>query len=106
IWAQARAQLRRRVLDTVLLTVLVALAGGAVLVAVSGASRTATAVPRFREYSRFLDAAVIYAAEPFSNDAAFNTGIVERVPEVAWAGRFSDLIVETSRPGVRGSERR
>src|SRR5439155_5199405 len=106
VWMQARSQLRRRVADTVLLTLLVGLAGGAVLAAVAGASRTDSAVPRFRDFSRTIDAAVSYRAEPFSNDAEAETDAIRRLPEVAWAGRLSDLIVETSRPGDPGSVRR
>src|SRR5438128_12147173 len=52
VWMAARAQLRRRWGATVALALLVGLAGGVVLAAVAGASRTDTAMDRFVAYSR------------------------------------------------------
>src|SRR5207249_7937251 len=52
VWMAARAQLRHRWGPTVALVLLVGLAGGAVLAAIAGASRTETAMKRFVAYSR------------------------------------------------------
>src|SRR5437667_12530797 len=59
VWMAARAQLRRRWGATVALALLVGLAGGVVLAAVAGASRTETAMKRFVDYSRPEDAYVV-----------------------------------------------
>src|SRR5437588_11681748 len=52
VWLAARAQLRRRWGATVALILLVGLAGGVVIGAIAGASRTETAMKRFVDYSR------------------------------------------------------
>ncbi|MCU1462266.1 MAG: hypothetical protein JWO37_2341 [Acidimicrobiales bacterium] len=59
VWIAARAQLRRRWGATVALVLLVGLAGGAVIAAVAGASRTDSSMKRFVAYSRPEDAFVI-----------------------------------------------
>src|SRR5438105_14279108 len=58
VWMAARAQLRCRWGATVALVLLVGLAGGAVLAAVAGASRTDSAMKRSVAYSRPADAYV------------------------------------------------
>jgi hypothetical protein len=55
----ARAQLRRRWGATVALILLVGMAGGVVIAAIAGASRTETAMKRFVAYSRPEDAYVV-----------------------------------------------
>jgi ABC-type uncharacterized transport system permease subunit len=47
VWARARAELRRRWQATVLLVMVVGLAGGAVMAAVAGARRTDSGMDRF-----------------------------------------------------------
>src|SRR5438045_28593 len=59
VWIAARSQLRRRWGATVALILLVGLAGGVVLAAIAGASRTETAMKRFAAYSRPEDAYVV-----------------------------------------------
>src|SRR5215216_6701727 len=59
VWLAARAGMRRRVGATVALAMLVGLAGGVVLAAVAGASRTDTAMDRFLAYSRPDDLVVV-----------------------------------------------
>jgi hypothetical protein len=59
VWMAARAQLRRRWGATVALILLVGLAGGAVLAAIAGASRTDSAMKRFVAYSRPEDVYVV-----------------------------------------------
>src|SRR5437588_2809423 len=59
VWMAARAQLRRRWGATVALILLVGLAGGVVIAAIAGASRTESAMKRFVAYSRPEDAYVV-----------------------------------------------
>src|SRR5438874_3975016 len=59
VWMAARAQLRRRWGATVALVLLVGLAGGVVIAAIAGASRTDSAMKRFVAYSRPEDAYVV-----------------------------------------------
>ncbi len=61
VWLRARAQLRGRVRATVLLTVLVGLAGGVVLAAVAGARRTEAALPRFLARDPFPVQAIVFS---------------------------------------------
>jgi hypothetical protein len=58
VWVRARAELRARWRATVLLVVLVGLAGGVVMAAVAGARRTSSAVDRFLAYNRPMDVSV------------------------------------------------
>src|SRR5512132_70303 len=58
VWLRASAQLRGRARATLLLAVLVGLAGGMVLAAVAGARRTDAALPRFLARDRTIDAVV------------------------------------------------
>jgi hypothetical protein len=59
VWARARAELRRRWGATVVLMVLVGLAGGVVLAAVAGARRTEGAMGRFLAYNQSMDVFVL-----------------------------------------------
>ena len=52
VWLRAKAQLRGRLLASLLLALLVGLAGGVVLAAVAGARRSDAALPRFLAASR------------------------------------------------------
>ena len=52
VWMIARSQLRRRRGATILLALLVGLAGAVVIAAVAGASRTDSAMKRFVAYNR------------------------------------------------------
>src|SRR5438128_707642 len=64
VWMAARAQLRRRWGATVALVLLVGLAGGVVIAAIAGASRTDSAMKRFVAYSRPEDAYVTVNGPP------------------------------------------
>src|SRR5437762_7414754 len=64
VWMAARAQLRRRWGATVALALLVGLAGGVVIAAVAGASRTESAMKRFVAFSRPEDAYVVVNGPP------------------------------------------
>jgi hypothetical protein len=59
VWVRVRAELRQRWRATVLLMVVVGLAGGAVVAAVAGARRTDSAMDRFLAYSRPVNVSVI-----------------------------------------------
>ena len=74
VWMAARAQLRRRWGATVALALLVGLAGGVVIAAVAGASRTETSMKRFVAYSR-PEAAYVNV-----NGHLVNEGIVASMP--------------------------
>jgi hypothetical protein len=78
VWARARAGLRRRWRATVLLTVLVGLAGGVVLAAVAGARRTETAMGRFLAYNQSMNVFVLGAGVDLNG--------VRRLPQVAVSG--------------------
>jgi hypothetical protein len=58
VWLRASAQLRGRARATLLLAVLVGLAGGMVLAAVAGARRTDAALPRFLARDHAADAII------------------------------------------------
>jgi len=64
VWIAARAQLRRRWGATVALVLLVGLAGGAVIAAVAGASRTDSSMTRFVAYSHPEDVYVSVNGPP------------------------------------------
>jgi hypothetical protein len=87
VWVRAAAELRRRWRATVLLAVLVGLAGGVVLAAVAGARRTDSAVDRFLAYNRPMNVSV----------AGLDLPVVERLPEVADAdeGTLVPLVLAT-----------
>ena len=90
VWARARSELRRHRRATVLLTVLVGLAGGVVLAAVAGSRRTDSAMDRFLAYHRPLDVAVV--AEGLDLHA------VERLPQVAGSGVGAYMALTPSSP--------
>jgi putative ABC transport system permease protein len=75
VWTRARAELRHRWRATLLLVVLVGLAGGVVLAAVAGARRTATVMDRFLAWHRATNVGV--AVE------GLDPGAVRRLPQVA-----------------------
>jgi FtsX-like permease family len=88
VWARARAELRRRWRATVLLMVVVGLAGGAVMAAVAGARRTDSAMDRFLAWSRpmqVLLGGVDYEA-------------VRRLPQVADADESAYVAMTPSTP--------
>jgi FtsX-like permease family len=92
VWVRARAELRRRWRATVLLAVLVGLAGGVVLAAVAGSRRTGSAMDRFLAYNRPLNVGV----------AGLDMAAVERLPHVADVdeGSLVPLVADTpSGPG-------
>ena len=67
-WYHARAALRGRWRALLLLVLLVGLAGGAVLTAVAGARRSATAYDRFRDATLASDLEIAFDGEPSELD--------------------------------------
>jgi hypothetical protein len=113
VWGIARGNLRRRWGTTVALTLLVGVAGGAVLAGVAGASRTNTAMRRFVAYSRPEDVSVVANGLPQldgppSDPAeaarllAHAAGVRQRVatlPQVAAATRVPYLMLSGNAAG-------
>jgi len=109
VWLRATAQLRGRARATVLLAVLVGLAGGVVLAAVVGARRTEAALPRFLAHDRTADATVELFLSPSQQGpdplGKELRGLI-RLPEVAWAGRMRVAIVSSPDPASPTGRRR
>src|SRR5438477_7099457 len=91
-WIASLAQLRRRRAATVGLILLVCFAGGVVLAAVAGASRTDSAMDRFVAYNRPVDLAVVV------NDPALRRKVAS-LSEVAGAGESVYLFLASSKSG-------
>ncbi len=88
LWA--KSQLRRGIVATVGLAVVVALAGGIVLAAVSGASRTRSALPTFVERFRAEDL-LVFSMGSLADQTALNQSL-DDVPDVAAASADSFCI--------------
>jgi hypothetical protein len=88
VWARTRAELRRRWRATVLLTMVVGLAGGVVLAAVAGARRTDSAMDRFLAYSHPTTLGV----------GGLDFRAVERLPQVADADQGAYMALTPSTP--------
>jgi hypothetical protein len=85
---RARAELRARWRATVLLMVVVGLAGGAVMAAVAGARRTDSAMDRFLAWNRPMQVSV----------AGVDYELVRRLPQVADADEGAYLAMTPSTP--------
>jgi ABC-type lipoprotein release transport system permease subunit len=108
VWLRATAQLRGRARATVLLAVLVGLAGGLVLAAVAGARRTDAALPRLLARDRTIDAVVELPGaglQPRPDPLGGQLRALAALPEVAEATRVTEAIVASLDPagsaGVR-----
>jgi hypothetical protein len=109
VWLRAAAQLRGRARATVLLAVLVGLAGGVVLAAVVGARRTEAALPRFLAHDRTADATVELFLSPSQqgpDPLGKELRALSGLPEVAWAGRMRVAIVSSPDPASPTGRRR
>jgi hypothetical protein len=104
VWLRATAQLRGRARATVLLAVLVGLAGGMVLAAVAGARRTDAALPRFLAFDRPRADAIIYS--PSGGQQRREVRVLAALPEVARATRISTTIVASPDPAYPTGLRR
>jgi hypothetical protein len=100
VWLRAKAQLRGRLLASLLLALLVGLAGGVVLAAVAGARRSDAALPRFLAATRTTEATVWIlgprGGQPARSELAAEQRAVAALPQVGTAKRGSGLI--TRRP--------
>jgi hypothetical protein len=108
VWLRATAQLRGRVGATVLLAVLVGLAGGMVLAAVAGARRTDAALPRFIAYDNTVDAEVVsdVGTQPRLDPLGREVRAVAALPEVAAATRATAIILSSPDPASPTGRRR
>jgi len=101
VWLRASAQLRGRARATLLLAVLVGLAGGMVLAAVAGARRTDAALPRFLARDRTIDAVVELpeaGLQPRPDPLGRQLRTLAALPEVAEATRVTEAIVASPDP--------
>jgi ABC-type lipoprotein release transport system permease subunit len=112
VWLRARAQLRGRLLASLLLALLVGLAGGVVLAAVAGARRSDAALPRFLAASRTTDT-LVYITGPENEpgrtagtELAAEVRAVAALPQVRAAQRVSPLILSGSDPARRSGPSR
>jgi ABC-type antimicrobial peptide transport system permease subunit len=111
VWLRATAQLRGRVRVTVLLALLVGVAGGLVLAAVAGARRSDAALPRFLAFNQTTDAMVWVLPRSGSyfddrSQLAEEAREVASLPGVRNTTRGSVLIVSGSDPASSGGPRR
>jgi ABC-type lipoprotein release transport system permease subunit len=109
VWLRATAQLRGRVRATVLLAVLVGLAGGVVLAAVAGARRTDAALPRFLDRDRVADAIVDFpdgGQQPGPDPSGSKERALAALPEVAAATRVTEAILASPGPAGPTGRRR
>jgi hypothetical protein len=90
VWARARAELRLRWRATVVLALLVGLAGGVVLAAVAGARRTDTVLQRFLAYHQPTNVAVTVQG--------LDTDAVRRLPMVTEVGEGGYLAMTVAGP--------
>ncbi len=99
IWMRARAELRARWRVLAVLAVLVALFGGTVLAAASGARRTLTSFDRFMEH---LDSADVNIGQ----DASLPPAVIDAVsalPQVEAAGQAAFFIMAPEGVGLFGT---
>src|SRR5687767_797771 len=88
-WYRARGELRRRWRATVLLILLVGVAGGAVLTTVAGARRSSTAYDRFRDETLAADLDMAFADEDAPPpDLAEAEPMVRSIPQVVAVGHL------------------
>ena len=102
VWLCARAQLRGRVLASLVLALLVGLAGGIALAALAGAHRSDTALARFLAASDTVDARVVWDTSggglTDQPDLAAQLAGVAALPQVRTAQRVAFVIVSVSDP--------
>jgi hypothetical protein len=112
VWLRARAQLRGRAGASLLLAVLVGLAGGVVLAALAGARRSDAALPQFLAASRTTDTLVWMIGssgrpgQPARTDLAAELRAVAALPQVRAAQRVLPLIMSASDPTGPGGPSR
>jgi hypothetical protein len=93
LWLRAKAQLRGRAQATLLLALLVGLAGALVLAAASGARRSEATLPRFLAANRTMDAGVyVQSDDPFDDLAEARRRLVA-LPEVRQVFRLTGALI-------------
>ena len=109
VWLCTRAQLRGRALASLVLALLVGLAGGMALAALAGARRSDTALARFLTASDTVDAMVVWdTSVELTNrtDRADQLATIAALPQVRAAHRVSFVIVSGLDPtGPAGPSR-
>jgi hypothetical protein len=93
LWLRAKAQLRGRARASLLLTLLVGLAGALVLAAAAGARRSEAALPRFLAWNRTMDAAVLVQPEEPFDDLAEARRRLAALPEVHQVVRLTGALI-------------
>jgi hypothetical protein len=111
VWLRTTAQLRGRVQLTVLLALLVGLAGGLVLAALAGARRSDAALPRFLAFNQTTDAMVwvVPRSGSFFDDRSHlgqERRVVAGLPGVRSTTRGSVIIVSGTDPASPAGPRR
>jgi hypothetical protein len=92
VWVRVRSELRRRWRVTLVLALLVGLAGGVTIAGVAGARRTASAMDRFIAYSRPQE---VYIVDP---EGAADLDAIAHLPQVADAGEAAYVVLAPSTP--------
>jgi hypothetical protein len=92
LWLRAKAQLRGRAQASLLLALLVGLAGALVLAAAAGARRSEAALPRFLAANRTVDAILEVRTNDPTDDLAEQRHRVAALPEVRQVFRVSGMV--------------
>jgi hypothetical protein len=92
LWLRARVQLRGRARASLLLAVLVGLAGALVLAAAAGARRSEAALPRFLAANRTVDATLEVRTNDPTDDLAEQRRLVAALPEARQVFRVSGTV--------------
>jgi ABC-type lipoprotein release transport system permease subunit len=96
LWLRARAQLRGRARASLLLALLVGLAGALVLAAAAGARRSEAALPRFLAANRTMDTGVYVVTDDPFDDLANARRQVAELPEVRQVVRLTGALILAS----------
>jgi hypothetical protein len=93
LWLRAKAQLRARARASLLLALLVGLAGALVLAAAAGARRSEAALPRFLASNRTMDTWVSVQTDDPADDLAGARRQLAELPEVRQVFRATGSVV-------------
>jgi FtsX-like permease family len=93
VWLRATAQLRARTQASLLLALLVGVAGALVLAAAAGARRSEAALPRFLAANRTMDAAVYVLADNPADDLAKARRQLAELPEARQVFRLTGALI-------------
>jgi hypothetical protein len=93
LWLRAKAQLRGRAGASLLLALLVGLAGALVLAAAAGARRSEAALPQFLAANRTMDAGVLVQSDEPFDDLAEARRRLAALPEVEQVFRVTGALI-------------